>query len=160
MRLKNLGHKLLYINALRRTAIWKAGGDTGACRGQMRVLHCILCNPGWGQKDIAEALYISPAAVADICKRLEQDGLLRRDVDPDNRRCKVLIVTEKGKEADRRHGEIFRMVDEQTFAGMTEEELSTLDNLLTKILDNLDGNQENPMQVFAAIDGKDIKEVK
>lgn len=160
MRLKNLGHKLLAINALRRTTIWKAGGDTGACRGQMRVLHCILCNPGWGQKDIAEALYISPAAVADICKRLEQDGLLRRDVDSDNRRCKVLIVTEKGEEADRRHGEIFKMVDEQTFAGMTEEELSTLDNLLTKILDNLDGNQENPMQVFAAIDGKDIKEVK
>lgn len=160
MRLKNLGHKLLYINALRRTAIWKAGGDTGACRGQMRVLHCILCNPGWGQKDIAEALYISPAAVADICKRLEQDGLLRRDVDPDNRRCKVLIVTEKGKKADCRHGEIFRMVEEQTFAGMTEEELSTLDNLLTKILSNLGGNQENSMQVFAAMDGKDMKEVQ
>lgn len=160
MTLKSLGHKLLYINALRRTAIWKAGGDTGACRGQMRVLHCILCNPGWGQKDIAEALYISPAAVADICKRLEQDGLLQRDVDPDNRRCKTLMVTEKGREADRRHGEIFKRVDEQTFAGMTEEELMQLDGLLSKIQDNLDVNHEDPHKVFSTLERKDIKEVQ
>lgn len=155
--LKCLSQKLIYINALRRTAIWKASGATGACRGQMKVLHYILEHPGCGQKEIAEGLYISPAAVADVCKRLEQEGLISREIHPNNRRCKVLMVTEKGLEADRRHEEVFQKVDAETFANMTAEELATLDTLLSKILDNLGGNQQDPLKIFATLEGKDIK---
>lgn len=155
--LKTLSQKLVYINALRRTAIWKASGATGACPGQMKVLHYILEHPGCGQKDIAEGLYISPAAVADVCKRLEQEGLISREIQPDSRRCKVLMATEKGVQFDCRHEEVFRKVDADTFAGMTQEELTTLDNLLSKILDNLGGNQQDPLKVFATLEGKDIK---
>lgn len=155
MTLKEMGQRLVYINALRRTAIWRAGGPEGACRGQMRALHCITHHPGCGQKDIADDLHISPAAVADICKRLEHEGLISRQVDPCNRRCKILLPTPKGEAADRRHGEIFRQVEEQTFAHMTEEELDTLGVLLDKILDNLGGNREDPIQILANLEEKD-----
>lgn len=154
---KALSQKLIYINALRCAAIWKQSSATGACRGQMKVLHYILEHPGCGQKDIADGLYISPAAVADVCKRLEQEGLISREIHPENRRCKVLMATEKGVQADRRHEEVFKKVDADTFANMTKEELTVLDTLLSKILDNLGGNQEDPLKIFATLEGKDIK---
>lgn len=160
MTLKILTQKIIYINALRCTAIWKQSSATGACRGQMKVLHYILEHPGCGQKEIAERMYISPAAVADVCKRLEQEALISREVHPDNRRCKVLMATEKGVQADRRHEEVFKKVDADTFANMSEEELTALDTLLSKILDNLGGNQEDPLKVFASLERKDIKEVQ
>ena len=155
-----LGQLLVYINALRRTAIWKADGGTGPCRGQMRVLRCILEPPGCGQKDVAEQLYISPAAVADICKRLEQEALIERTVVPDNRRCEVLFATDKGRQVSQKHRETFAQVDKQTFQGFSTQDLDTLKGLLMKMMENLGGCQADPMKIFAQLEEKDRKKVR
>ena len=46
--------------------------------------------------EIAETLGCLPSSVTAIVDRLESAGLLRREADPDDRRAKRLVLTEKG----------------------------------------------------------------
>jgi MarR family transcriptional regulator, organic hydroperoxide resistance regulator len=46
--------------------------------------------------EIAETLGCLPSSITAIVDRLESAGLLRREADPDDRRAKRLLLTEKG----------------------------------------------------------------
>ena len=58
----------------------------------------IFYNPNCSQKDLAELLFVSESNVAQIIKRLEKNGLVKRDVDEKNKSRRILNLTEKGKE--------------------------------------------------------------
>ncbi|MBR0272140.1 MAG: MarR family transcriptional regulator [Methanobrevibacter sp.] len=58
----------------------------------------IYYNPGISQKELAELLYVSESNVAQIIKRLEKSGQVRREVLKDNKGRKVLSLTEKGED--------------------------------------------------------------
>ena len=49
------------------------------------------------QRQLAELLYVSESNVAQIVKRLENNGLIFRTCDANNKSKKVLNLTEKGK---------------------------------------------------------------
>ena len=57
----------------------------------------IFYNPNCSQKDLAELLFVSESNVAQIIKRLEKNGLVKRDVDEKNKSRRILNLTEKGK---------------------------------------------------------------
>ena len=82
--LKELGKKLIFINALRRTAVWKDSEAASLHRGHTHAMRLVMKHPGCTQKELAEQLYVSEASVAATCKRLEDEGLLTRQVDPEN----------------------------------------------------------------------------
>lgn len=48
--------------------------------------------------EIARMLSVSPSAITFLLERLEEKGLLIRSVNPKDRRCIVLFLTDKGKE--------------------------------------------------------------
>ena len=58
----------------------------------------ISYNPNCSQKDLAELLFVSESNVTQIIKRLEKNGLVKRDVDEKNKSRRILNLTEKGKE--------------------------------------------------------------
>jgi DNA-binding MarR family transcriptional regulator len=58
----------------------------------------IFYNPNCSQKDLAELLFVSESNVAQIIKRLEKNGLVKRDVDEKNKSRRILNLTEKGKQ--------------------------------------------------------------
>ncbi|WP_405267078.1 MarR family winged helix-turn-helix transcriptional regulator [Methanobrevibacter sp.] len=58
----------------------------------------IFYNPNCSQKDLAELLFVSESNVAQIIKRLERNGLVKREVDEKNKSRRILNLTEKGKE--------------------------------------------------------------
>ena len=58
----------------------------------------IFYNPNCSQKDLAELLFVSESNVAQIIKRLEKNGLVKRDVYEKNKSRRILNLTEKGKE--------------------------------------------------------------
>ena len=49
------------------------------------------------QKELAEKLFVSESNVTQIVKRLEKNGLVRRDIDEKNKSRRILSLTEKGK---------------------------------------------------------------
>ena len=49
------------------------------------------------QKELADMLHVSEANVAQIIKRLEKNGHIKREVIKDNKGKKILSLTDKGK---------------------------------------------------------------
>ena len=89
------------------------------------------------QRDLAELLHISPAAVANSLKSLEKGGYIRREPGQRDARRNRVILTEKGTQAVSGCRDVFRRVDARMMAGFSQEELTQLAQLQRRMLDNL-----------------------
>ena len=89
------------------------------------------------QRELADLLHVSPAAVANSLKCLERDGYLRREPwERDARRNRV-ILTEKGAAAVEGCREVFVRVSARMMAGFSPEELHQLAQFQRRMLNNL-----------------------
>src|SRR5437763_12838904 len=65
-----------------------------------------------GMSSLAERVLLSPAGTTHLVTRLERDRLVRREVDPTDRRKTFTLLTEQGdralQEARRTHNEVLR----------------------------------------------------
>ncbi len=115
-------------------------GDLGLHHSQHRMLMHLARRQGElpSQKELAEALGISPAAVTTTLKRLEKEGYISRAItDEDNRRNEISI-TEKGLSKVVESREIFESADRAMFEGFSESEMATLLDFMERIDRNLD----------------------
>ena len=70
--------------------------QSGLSMSQINALFHIHHAGGRGVTDLGEHLGITNAAVSQLLERLVQQGLILRQEDPQDRRAKKLILTEKG----------------------------------------------------------------
>ena len=89
------------------------------------------------QRELADLLHISPAAVANSLKCLERDGYVRREPWPKDARRNRVILTEQGADAVEGCRKVFRRVAARMMDGFTPEELEQLAQFQRRILDNL-----------------------
>ena len=90
------------------------------------------------QRDLAELLHISPAAVATSLKSLEKGGYIRREPGRDARRNQVLL-TEKGRGAVLECQRAFETVARRMLAGFSPAEQEQLLSFRRRMLNNLLG---------------------
>lgn len=88
------------------------------------------------QSKLAEMMQVSPASVARNLKALDRDGYIVRTGGTDGR-CNETAITEKGEDVLAHSLELFQALDERCFANFSEEELGSMENLLDKLLANL-----------------------
>ena len=94
------------------------------------------------QRELADLLHVSPAAVANSLKCLERDGYIRREPwERDARRNRVLL-TQKGAAAVEGCRDVFRRVSARMTAGFSPEELRQLAQFQRRMLDNLMDSHE------------------
>lgn len=114
-------------------------GDLSIHHSQHRMLmHLAMCTHMPSQKELAEALGISPAAVATALKRLEKEGYIARTMQGEDNRRNEIRITELGRAKVVESREIFESVDRAMFEGLTEEELCVLSRAIRKMDENLD----------------------
>jgi DNA-binding MarR family transcriptional regulator len=65
---------------------------------QYAVLHLLSRHPGIDQVTLAGLAAIDTSTGATVCARLEEKGLLQRQIIPHNRRRRALSVTEAGEQ--------------------------------------------------------------
>ena len=65
---------------------------------EMRYIMAIFDNPGISQDDLVNIYGESKANVAKAVKKLEDEGFINREINPENRRKYMLKTTEKGDE--------------------------------------------------------------
>jgi MarR family transcriptional regulator, organic hydroperoxide resistance regulator len=83
------------------------------------------------QRELAQCLHFDASNVTDIVDRLEARGLVTRTIDPNDRRVRRLVLTDKG-EAVRR--ELFdRAVNQGPLNALSSTEQVRLRNLLAKV---------------------------
>ena len=61
-----------------------------------RLLECAAVNPGVSSRELCEALDLRPSSLSEILTRAENDGLLSRTVDENDRRVQRVSLTPKG----------------------------------------------------------------
>ncbi|GAB2846609.1 MarR family transcriptional regulator [Microbacterium insulae] len=83
---------LAYLEA-RTTAVTAARRELGLGEGDARALLHIAEHPGIRPTQLREHLAITSAGVTALIDRLVDRGIVRRDVDPDDRRVNRISVT-------------------------------------------------------------------
>ena len=91
------------------------------------------------QRELAQALRVSPATIAISLKSLERLGYVEKRVDKSDARRNRVLITEKGKAAVQQCFAVFQEVDRRMMEGLTEQEQEELECLHRKMLDNLGG---------------------
>ncbi len=132
----------LCIRVMRRhhACVERRIGDLGIHHGQHRMLMQLARRQEDipSQKELAEIMGISPAAVTATLKKLEREGYISRSMtDEDNRRNEIRI-TEKGLSKVTESRTIFEATDAEMFAGFSPEEIAALTAYLERLDRNLD----------------------
>ena len=113
-------------------------GETKLHKSQHKML-MILSHMGKNvsQRDLAERLNITPAAVAVTLKKLEKEGLVERTVAEKDNRYNEVVLTDKGKKIVKESRKVFQVADEKMFRGFSEEELDVLESYMIRIKENI-----------------------
>lgn len=81
---------------------------------------------------VADFLSCNSSNLTGITDRLESRGLVQRTLDPNDRRVRLLVLTDEGREMQSRIREALRE-PHVTMGSLSDEELTTLTDLLAKL---------------------------
>jgi DNA-binding MarR family transcriptional regulator len=70
---------------------------------------------------IGQQLGLTPSTMTGLVDRLEEQGYLRREAHPSDRRATVLRLTRKGETAFQRELEFYRALVDQTLSALGED---------------------------------------
>ena len=111
--------------------------EIGIHRTQHRILMRLArCEKLPSQKELAEHLDVTPAAVCGALKKIEEDGYVERTLGQDNR-YNELRITDKGRELVKLTREMFSEADRSMFDGFSEAELEGYIAALEKLQANI-----------------------
>ena len=86
----------------------------------VRYIMFIYDNPGCSQDDLVNMFGQSKGNIAKILKKLENEGFIKREVNPENRRKYMLNITEKGSELVPKYRKISKQWEREV--GITDED--------------------------------------
>ena len=89
------------------------------------------------QRMLEEHLMVKPSTASGIVGRLEEKGLLRRQTSRSDGRCRILALTDSGRQFYTQFCAIARQVNRQAEQNFSPEERETLRRLLLRLADNL-----------------------
>lgn len=92
---------------------------------------------GVTQLDLVKKTHLRPPTVSVELKRLEEEGYIRRESDPDDMRAMRVYFTEKGRQLDRESFAHALETDAIIMKDITAEESATLEKLLTRMRNNI-----------------------
>lgn len=114
-------------DAWRRSAVSR----TGLPFSRIRILRRLSRQP-MTVKQVAEAATLDAPAATVAVNDLEARGLVIRETDPENRRCKLVSLTESGRK-------VVTLLDEiedpapQALAALDSDDLAVLHQILAKL---------------------------
>ena len=128
---------LFRIVKLNHEKMLKSMGEMEIYPGQPKLLQSLIKQDGISQKELAKDIYITPATVTIMLKKLEEEELIIRETDEKDQRIVRIYLTETGKEQAKKIQKIKNKIIEDILKGFTEEEIKVLKTLLLKIEQNL-----------------------
>lgn len=113
--------------------------DHNVTLAQVRVLNFLWRQEGsCSQKQIENFLQVSHPTVAGLVSRMEQSGYIQTSVSSDDKRNKIVTVTDSGMALA---SELCRFMDEldnRMLEGLSEEQQSQLADMLLTVAKNLE----------------------
>ena len=136
-RIRETIDELIHTMRLHHRIVEKRIDGLGVHHSQHRMLMQLSrMGRSASQKDIADAMDVSPACVARTLKQLCAAGLVEKSEGADGR-CNEIGLMPRGRQVVADSIAVFREIDSQMFDGFSEAELTALGALLKRLRDNL-----------------------
>ena len=110
--------------------------------GAHLVLAFLAAGDGTTQLELVRSTHLKAPTISLILKKMEDEGIVRRETDKNDGRAVRVFLTEHGKSIDREHIKLIKSVDAHALSGISSDECDTLMHLLTKIRNNLITSKE------------------
>jgi DNA-binding MarR family transcriptional regulator len=91
---------------------------------------------GLKANELGKKAGLEPSTMTGLLDRMERDGLLKREPDPNDRRANKIVLTKKGVNAKKPATKIVSTTLGKAFNTIPEKDIETVKNVLRKILLN------------------------
>jgi MarR family transcriptional regulator for hemolysin len=129
-------------------AVSRAFDDSLAAAGGSLPMWLVLLNlkinPRASQRELADAVGVREATLTHHLNSMENDGLLTRRRDPDNRRIHIVELSDSGNALFLRLRDAAITFDGRLRRGLAEPELDQLGRLLSQLADNVGRTADGP----------------
>ena len=107
--------------------------DNQITPGQFGVLTLIDANPGLNQSTLAKTIGIGRSTMVAVIDGLEKRQLVERRKSPEDKRSYALTMTPKGNALMKEVNPKVQNHEQKIVAGLSDEEVKTLSNLLSRM---------------------------
>ena len=138
---KDIGFLVKTISERFRSSIGEAVCERGLTMSQMMVLQIIRKNGGSSnQRNIERILEVAHPTVVGLVARLEKNGFVTCRTDPENRRNKIVEMTDKSYQAFDFFESGYQDFQKVVFKGFSAEEKEQLLCFLERLRENLESD--------------------
>ena len=137
---KHIGKELKELLNLLKRNMEKNTKIKDISPGQVRILNYIISNKDKNiiQRDIEEEFNIRRSSATELIQKLEKKELLYRVEDENDKRIKILKVTEKGIELENNIYNYICICEQKISQGLTEDEINFFFSITEKMKRNLE----------------------
>ena len=139
MKKKSIGGMIKYISD---KVCQKADNnlkDHNVTLSQVRVLNFLWRENGsCSQKQIEDFLQVSHPTVVGLVSRMEQSGYIQTSVSPDDKRNKIVTVTDSGMSLACELCRYMEDIDKRMLVGLTDEQQAQLADMLYIVAQNFE----------------------
>ena len=111
-------------------------GNTEVHQGQGGLLVTLHFQDGQTQKELAHSIGVKPATMTVMIKRMEKNGLVKKEQDKEDQRTTRIYITEKGEAEYEKVQAIWDYMEKEMFANFTVEEKVIFRRLLLQMQSN------------------------
>ena len=101
------------------------------------IMRALSHKDGCSQLELVQATHLKPPTVSVTLKRMEEEGLVRREQDGMDMRVIHVFLSEKGIEHNRLVHQRLHSLDEELMRGFSAEESQQLLHFLERMRDNI-----------------------
>lgn len=107
--------------------------EVGLSTAQLPVLVALKNGETRTQKELANLAGVEQPSMAQLLARMERDGLIRRQSDPDDRRSSLISLTADALDRLRPGRSVLRHGNAEALEGFTADEVQMLTEMLQRI---------------------------
>ena len=139
MKKKSIGGIIKYISDKVRQKADNNLKDHNVTLSQVRVLNFLWRENGsCSQKQIEDFLQVSHPTVVGLVSRMEQSGYIQTSVSPDDKRNKIVTVTDSGMSLASELCRYMEDIDKRMLVGLTDEQQAQLADMLYIVAQNFE----------------------
>jgi len=111
----------------------------GFAMSQLPVLRALGEGGALAQKELARRARVEQPTMAEMLSRMERDGLVEREPNPDDKRGSLTSLTRSARARFPKAAEVLVEGEREALAGFSEEERALFLEFLQRVVKNLEG---------------------
>lgn len=130
---RHVGFLAADISRLMRTEFDRQVGALGVTRAQWMVLARLARRPGCSQTELADMMEMERATAGRLVDRLEENGLVRREADPADRRIRRVFPTDRATGQQEQMRAVADSIVDDALSDLSAKEREALITLMSAV---------------------------